>query len=160
MIINSNEFRMKMQIILIIILIKRLIGLCRHPQKQRSFMPNFRAIRALTTSRAFAATLAVTALIGLASVNTARAAEECTIHIKDHVFDPVELHVPADTKVKLFIVNDDPTPEEFESYDLNLEKIVSGNSTISVFIGPLDPGRYEYFGEFNMDTALGWIVAE
>lgn len=118
-----------------------------------------RAIRALAPSR-LAAAVALAALIGVAAAGPARAAEEFTIRIKDHMFDPVELHVPADTKVKLIIVNEDPTPEEFESYDLNREKIVAGNATISLFIGPLDPGRYEYFGEFNMDTALGWIVAE
>jgi hypothetical protein len=122
-------------------------------------MPHRRTLRTFTPNRLGAA-LALAALIGLFSAGGARAAEEFTIHIKDHVFDPVELHVPADTKVKLIIVNQDPTPEEFESYDLNREKIVSGNGTISVFIGPLDPGRYEYFGEFNMDTALGWIVAK
>ena len=122
-------------------------------------MPHCRALRNVTPS-GLAAALTMAALIGLESASAARAAEEFTIHIKDHVFDPVELHVPADTKVKLIIVNQDPTPEEFESYDLNREKIVSGNGTISLFIGPLDPGRYEYFGEFNMDTALGWIVAD
>jgi len=122
-------------------------------------MPHRRALRNIIPSRLGAA-LTLAALIGLLSASAAQAAEEFTIRIKDHVFDPVELHVPADTKVKLFIVNEDPTPEEFESYDLNREKIVSGNATISVFIGPLDPGRYEYFGEFNMDTALGWIIAD
>ncbi len=104
--------------------------------------------------------LALAGLFGISTGGGALAAEEFEIRIKDHMFDPVELHVPANEKVKLIIINEDPTPEEFESYDLNREKIVAGNGTISVFIGPLDPGRYEYFGEFNMDTALGWIVAE
>jgi hypothetical protein len=29
-----------------------------------------------------------------------------------------------------------------------------------VRIGPLDPGRYEFMGEFHADTAKGVVVAE
>lgn len=85
---------------------------------------------------------------------------EYVIVIKDHLFQPAEIKVPADTKVKLVIRNEDPTPEEFESYDFNREKIVSGNSQIIVFVGPLKPGRYEFFGEFNPGTAQGLLIVE
>ena len=56
--------------------------------------------------------------------------------------------------------NRDDTPEEFESYELNREKVIVGNSQGVVFIGPLKPGEYPFFGEFNMKTALGKIIAE
>jgi hypothetical protein len=36
---------------------------------------------------------------------------------------------------------------------------VPGNGRIVVFVGPLKPGKYEFFGEFNMATARGWLVA-
>ena len=85
---------------------------------------------------------------------------EFRIAIKDHRFDPPELVVPANQKIKLIIQNNDATAEEFESYELNREKVVAGNSTISVFIGPLAPGRYPYFGDFHMDIAKGTIVAQ
>jgi hypothetical protein len=39
------------------------------------------------------------------------------------------------------------------------ELIVPGNGRIVVFVGPLKPGKYEFFGEFNMATARGWLVA-
>ncbi|MCC7305314.1 MAG: cupredoxin domain-containing protein [Alphaproteobacteria bacterium] len=90
----------------------------------------------------------------------AMAAQEYTITIKDHKFSPETLQIPAGEKVKLTIVNNDPSPEEFESYELNREKIIGGNSKGVVFIGPLEPGSYPYFGEFNMDTAKGTIVAK
>ncbi|PCJ56891.1 MAG: hypothetical protein COA65_10045 [Rhodospirillaceae bacterium] len=83
-----------------------------------------------------------------------------TISIKDHRFDPVELEVPAGKKVKLIIRNLDPTPEEFESYDLNREKIILGGREGIVYIGPLDPGTYEFFGEFFPDTAQGRILVK
>ena len=81
------------------------------------------------------------------------------IVIKNHQFSPKELVVPANEKIKLIIENQDPTAEEFESYDLNREKIVTGNSKITIFIGPLKPGKYKYFGEFHEDTAQGIIIA-
>ena len=83
-----------------------------------------------------------------------------TVEIRNHRFEPAVLHVPAGVRFKLIVRNLDPTPEEFESYELNREKIVAGNSEITLFIGPLEPGTYPYFGEFNMDTAQGTIVAE
>lgn len=100
-------------------------------------------------------TLAVTA--GLAQAEDIK---NFDITIKDHKFSPASLEIPANEKVKLTIINNDPTPEEFESHELNREKIIKGNSKGIVFVGPLEPGIYPYFGEFNMDTAKGEIVAK
>ena len=82
------------------------------------------------------------------------------IVIKDHKFTPATLEVPAGKKIKLIVKNQDPTPEEFESYELNREKVIAGNSEAIIFIGPLDPGVYPFFGEFNPATAQGKIVAK
>ncbi len=82
------------------------------------------------------------------------------IQIKDHMFMPDTLVVPAGRKIKLRIENLDKTPEEFESYDLNREKVVAGGRKIFVFVGPLKPGTYKYFGEFNPKTAQGVIIAK
>ena len=82
------------------------------------------------------------------------------ITIKDHRFTPSTLEVPANKKVKLVVKNQDPTPEEFESYELNREKVIAGNSQAIVFIGPLEPGTYPFFGEFNIATAQGKIIAK
>ncbi|MBN8531440.1 MAG: cupredoxin domain-containing protein [Alphaproteobacteria bacterium] len=87
-------------------------------------------------------------------------AEDYVITIKDHQFSPKELTIPADTKVKLTVKNQDATPEEFESHDLKREKIVKGNSEIVVSVGPLKPGTYKYFGEFHEDTAQGVIIVK
>ena len=82
------------------------------------------------------------------------------ITIKNHKFEPPTLEVPANKKIKLIVKNQDATPEEFESYELNREKVIAGNSQAIIFIGPLDPGTYPYFGEFNMATAQGKIIAK
>lgn len=82
------------------------------------------------------------------------------IEIKNHLFTPSELTIPANTKIKLIVYNRDSTAEEFESYELNREKVIMGNRKAVIFIGPLKPGTYPFFGEFNPNTAQGIIVAE
>lgn len=83
-----------------------------------------------------------------------------TIEIREHLFYPSELVVPANTKIKLLVINQDSTPEEFESYELNREKVIMGGAKAIIFIGPLRPGTYPFFGEFNPKTAQGLIRAE
>lgn len=83
-----------------------------------------------------------------------------TIQIKDHRFEPAELTIPAGKKVKLIVENNDATPEEFESHELNREKVIAANSKGTIYIGPLSPGKYPFFGEFNAATAHGSIIAK
>ena len=86
--------------------------------------------------------------------------EPYIIVIKDHKFGPAQLNIPAGQKIKLTIDNQDPTAEEFESYALNREKVVSGGKQGIIYVGPLKPGSYKYFGDFNPKTAQGVIVAQ
>ena len=79
------------------------------------------------------------------------------VRIQNHLFMPEVIEIPSATRVKLIVHNDDATPEEFESYPLNREKVIAGNSRIVLFIGPLEPGSYPFFGEFNPELAQGRI---
>lgn len=103
--------------------------------------------------------VAVAATIAFSSIAMA-AVDPVTISIKDHKFDPAEIKLPAGEKVKLIIKNLDTTPEEFESHDLNREKIITGNGEGIILVGPLKPGKYEFFGEFNPKTARGFLIVE
>ena len=85
---------------------------------------------------------------------------EIVITIKDHQFTPAEIRIPAGKKIKLIIDNQDATAEEFESHELNREKIIAPKSKGSVYIGPLTAGKYPFFGEFNPATARGVVIAE
>ncbi len=85
---------------------------------------------------------------------------EVLLVIRDHVFVPGEVKVPAGEKIRLVVDNQDNTAEEFESHELNREKVIGPKSKASIFIGPLKPGRYPFFGEFHEKTARGAIVAE
>lgn len=109
----------------------------------------------------FARHLSALAITALTLVGMANAAEfEIALIIKNHRFEPAELRVPAGQRVKLLVHNQDSTPEEFESHSLNREKVIPGGSKATIYIGPLKPGRYDFFGEYNEATAKGVVVAE
>jgi len=88
--------------------------------------------------------------------------ERRVIHIEiiNHLFVPDQITIKSGEKIKLVIFNRDKTPEEFESYELNREKVIMGGRKANIFIGPLATGEYPFFGEFNQKTALGKIIVE
>lgn len=101
------------------------------------------------------------AAVLLARVLPALAGDEAPqfeLRIQNHLFEPAELTIPANVKVRLVVHNLDPTPEEFESWDLNREKVILGGQSAVIFVGPLAPGEYPFFGEFNPKTAQGRLL--
>jgi hypothetical protein len=106
---------------------------------------------------------AVSCALGALALNgPVRAADEptFTLTIVNHKWDPAELIVPANTKVKLIVRNNDDSPEEFDSKSLNREKVIAAKSEATIYIGPLAPGRYPFEGEFHPQTAQGVVVAQ
>ncbi len=99
------------------------------------------------------------ALFGYILFSAAAHAEDYVLTLKDHQFSPKMLTIPAGQKIKITVKNQDATPAEFESSDLNREKVVAANSEIIIFIGPLDAGTYGYFDDFHRDATTGTIVA-
>ncbi len=99
---------------------------------------------------------ALTLLVGAPLLAQAETVQTITIH--DKQFDPRETSIPTDTKVKLIIKNQDSFPVEFESRELSREVIVPAHGEISVFVGPLENGRYPFFNDFNHNMT-GTIVA-
>ena len=85
---------------------------------------------------------------------------DLALTIKDHRFEPSEIKVPANQRVRLSVHNQDNAAEEFESKSLKREKVIPAGAKATILIGPLKPGRYEFFGEFHEATARGVVVAE
>jgi plastocyanin len=81
------------------------------------------------------------------------------IAIKNHQFVPANVEIPAGKKVKLVVRNQDTTTSEFESVQFHREKVVGPGSEITVFVGPLDPGSYEFFDDFHPETR-GHLIAK
>ena len=102
--------------------------------------------------------IALLLLVGNAGVLAA--VPEIEVEIRDHLFFPATVEIPARQKVKVYITNKDATPEEFESYELNREKVIPANSKTVIFIGPLDAGEYPFFGEFYPKTAQGKVIVK
>jgi plastocyanin domain-containing protein len=104
----------------------------------------------------------IVAAIGLIPAVALKADDVANIPvtIKDHRFDPSEIHVPQGKPVVLTITNKDPTPEEFDSTALKVEKVIVGGTYGTVRLRPLGPGRYPFMGEYHSDTAQGVVISE
>jgi plastocyanin len=103
--------------------------------------------------------LALVLLLAVAPM-IARADDNLTLTIRDHLFTPAEIKVKANQRVQLTVINEDATPEEFDSKALKVEKVIAGKSKGIVRIGPLSPGRYPFTGEYHESTAKGVVIAE
>ena len=107
--------------------------------------------------------LAIAALtLGLLLMMPAARAEDAVtvnISLKDHRFQPAELHAPAGKPIVIILKNIDPAPAEFESNMLRVEKVVTGGGTITMRIRPLEPGRYRFFDDFRPETQ-GYLVVK
>ena len=108
----------------------------------------------------FVAALFAVAPAMVAAAGVTAWAQELNLVIRNHKFEPDEIRVPAGKRVSLYVANEDPTPEEFDSAALKVEKVIAGRSKGLVRIGPLEPGRYDFIGEFHADTAKGVVIAE
>ncbi|MGY0644783.1 MAG: cupredoxin domain-containing protein, partial [Paraglaciecola chathamensis] len=85
---------------------------------------------------------------------------EVVIEIKGHLFYPQHVVVPAGKKVRLIFINFDNSPEEIDSFSLNREKVIFAKSKGIVYIGPLTPGEYPFFGEFHPNSAVGKVIVQ
>lgn len=101
------------------------------------------------------------AILALVAVSVPVCAQEAaySITIRNHHFEPSTLTVKAGTKIKLTVTNAQSEAAEFESAELNREKVVPPGSSVSVYIGPLEPGSYGFFDDFHQSTT-GRIVAK
>lgn len=97
--------------------------------------------------------------LAIALLSAGAMAEPLTLAIKSRQFEPAELQLPPGKKVQLVVHNQDAIPAEFESYDLSREVIIPPGGKAKVYIGPLEPGNYQFFDDFN-PAAKGQIVVK
>jgi plastocyanin len=89
----------------------------------------------------------------------AAADDSASLTIRNHRFEPSTISVKAGTKIKLTVHNAQSEAAEFESSELNREKVVPPGSSVTVYVGPLEPGSYGFFDDFHQATT-GQIVAK
>jgi hypothetical protein len=79
--------------------------------------------------------------------------------VKDKKFEPAEIKAPANARIVIHITNRDATAMEFESKALKVEKVIAANGEGILRVGPLKPGKYEFFDDFNQANH-GTLVVE
>ena len=84
-------------------------------------------------------------------------AVQLSITMKDHLFDPAELHAPPGKTIAIHVKNLNTIVSEFESSDLHFEKIVPVGGEGVVYVRPQQPGRYNFFDDFHHETQ-GFLV--
>jgi hypothetical protein len=104
--------------------------------------------------------ISVIALLLLSPLALAASGSQYELTLSNHRFQPAELIIPVNTRVKLVVHNKDNNFEEFHSDSLHREKIISGNKSGIINIGPLPQGTYSFMGEFHADTAQGRIIVK
>lgn len=111
------------------------------------------------------AALLATALAGpaaLVQTTAARAGDEPALpvlHIQDGRFEPATLVVKARKAFRLKVVNTGKQAVEFESFELDRERVVAPGQEIVVYLPALAPGSYGVFDDFHRDAGRGTIQA-
>ena len=102
------------------------------------------------------------ALLGLVSSDFASADDltTYTITLQNHRFTPAEIHVPTGKPFIVVVTNANDGPDEFEMLFPALERPLDPGQQGKVKIGPLNPGRFPFFGESDPDDEQGVIVSE
>lgn len=102
----------------------------------------------------------ILATLAFLSATAFAATEVQELRIKGHKYYPDYLEVKAGERFKIKVTNEDPTSEEFESKSMIIEKFIGPQRSITITLGPLKPGSYDFFGCFHPQTANGKIVAK
>lgn len=74
-------------------------------------------------------------------------------------FEPHQLEVPAGARTRVILRNQDNIPAEFESESLSREVLVPAHGEVAFYVGPLEPGQYDYVNDFN-HAVKGQVVAK
>ncbi len=110
--------------------------------------------------RAGIGALVLGAAFAAASSSGAQQVPEVALQIEQNRFQPEEIRVKAGQAFVLVITNKDKGPEEFESKDLRIEKIIPAGKTVRLRMPALKAGSYSFVGEYHEKTAKGRFVAE
>jgi Cupredoxin-like domain len=124
------------------------------PNRRRKSMRDDRSIHHRTG--AVGLVLAALCLHGAAAAEP----DQIAVTLKDHRFEPAEIHVHTGKPTVLIVTNQDTTAEEFDSTALQVEKVIAGGHYATIRLRPLAPGRFPFMGEFHPDTATGVVISE
>jgi plastocyanin len=124
--------------------------------EQKRIVPRMRRRIGLSCGFVAAMLLAATAVLAARAAN-ADDPVTLSLTLKDHKFDPAEVHAPAGKPIQFRVKNLNDIVSEFESSDLHFEKIVPAGSEIVVYVRPQQPGKYNFYDDFHHETQ-GYLI--
>ncbi len=95
----------------------------------------------------------------LALAATVRAEERSVaLAVAEHGFAPLEIEAATGERLRLEVTNQTAAAIEFESFELNRERVVPPGRTVAVYVSGLSPGRYEFFDDFHQERRGALVV--
>ncbi len=120
----------------------------RHRATHRSSFASLRPARVL------ALTLGLLVL----AAATRAADRSVALAVADHGFTPAEIEAAAGERLRIEVTNHTAAAIEFESFELNRERVVPPGQTVAVYVSGLSPGRYEFFDDFHQERRGALVV--
>jgi len=80
--------------------------------------------------------------------------------VRDGVFIPARIEVPAGRRVKLVLINEGPGPLEFENDEMRIEKVLNAGARSFVVLPKLKSGQYDFADEYNPITGEFSVIAK
>jgi plastocyanin len=72
-----------------------------------------------------------------------------TLMVEEKGFAPAEIEAPAGPRIRLEVTNGTSAAMEFESFELNRERVIQPGQTVAVYLSGLSAGKYEFFDDFH-----------
>ena len=87
--------------------------------------------------------------------------EEMTVPLAVHDagFEPARVKTPTGARIRLEVTNQTSSAIEFESFELNRERVIQPGQKVAVYLSGLSAGQYEFFDDFHPERK-GLLVVE
>lgn len=112
-----------------------------------------------STAKTLVATIASIAMLAIFAAPSRADDDSSILRFNRGTVEPARLMLPANTPVKLQVINAGDAAVEFESFELHRERVVQPGQTITVNIPRLAPGTYEFVDDFSHGAVKGEIVS-
>ena len=99
-------------------------------------------------------------VVGLALGSVAARASDVTVALAAHDqgWEPAEIEAGTGARIRLEITNKTAAAIEFESFELNRERVVQPGQTAAVYVSDLKEGTYEFFDDFHQERKGKLVV--
>lgn len=103
-------------------------------------------------------TVAAASILVLAPYVVRAADAPPTVTFDNGRIRPESVTVAAGRAFHLKVVNAGSSTIEFESFELNRERVVAPGQTVTVYIPALNPGSYAFVDDFHPKSGKGLII--